>query len=117
MDTVKSGDRNQLENHKNNTKGNADECHCFKELCPVSIFLRCNECGCRREEIADRRADGCHIHEPAQGFTAEDGTGQGDRDAEDHGVSGSAVAGVNPAEIAAIPPTSIMREFIGGQTL
>ena len=29
----------------------------------------------------------------------------------------SAVTCLKPAEIAAIPPTSIMREFIGGQTL
>ena len=27
------------------------------------------------------------------------------------------VTALKPAEIAAIPPTSIMREFIGGQTL
>ena len=27
------------------------------------------------------------------------------------------VIALKPAEIAAIPPTSIMREFIGGQTL
>ena len=29
----------------------------------------------------------------------------------------SQVVAIRPAEIAAIPPTSIMREFIGGQTL
>ena len=29
----------------------------------------------------------------------------------------SHVTALRPAEIAAIPPTSIMREFIGGQTL
>ena len=93
-----TGDGDQLQDDEDAGERGTDVGHCFKEGFGVLIPLDGRDSGQAGEAEADGCADGGHIQEPAQSLTAQNGAEQGHRQAEQHGISGHAVLGVQLAE-------------------
>ena len=98
VDALQAGDRDQLQNHEGHGEHNADGSHHLQEDGSILVLSGGDQGAGTGEEVADGGADGAHIHEPAQRFTAQDRTGKAHGHAEDHGVLGGAEPVVDLAE-------------------
>ena len=98
MDAGKTGDRNELQNHEDHREAGAGSRCDFQEGRAVASLFGGDEGAYTGEEEARGSADGAHVDEPAQRFTAKNRTGEADENAENDGVSRGSVLVVDHRE-------------------
>ena len=95
MDTGKSRNRNQLQDHKGNAEYHAENRHDLEKRRPISVPLHRHHRARTGEEVPDARSDRTHVHKPSERFSSENRSGKTDQDAEHHGISGRSIPAVH----------------------